>query len=88
MNLKHDRITTGLFFLWHCFILQHLLVEVQLISHVNGIDLLFLFPVFFPQNRQLCCVQQPTHLWAGVKPCSAAQQMLLLACRGAPKPGV
>lgn len=40
------------FFLWHCFILQHLLVEVQLISHVNGIDLLFLFPIFFPQKRE------------------------------------
>lgn len=66
MNLSHDWATTGFCFPWLFFILQ--LVEVQLKSHVNRIDLLW---VSFPIKSN---AQEQAHLQAGAQPSSAARQ--------------
>lgn len=66
----------GFFFPWHFFILYWLLVEVQLKSHVNRIDLLGFFSPFLMKGN----AQESSHRLAGAQLFSAAQQGWVSAC--------
>lgn len=94
MSLSCGCVTTELFFPQHFFILQCLLVEVQLKYHVDIIDLLFVFflPLFFfpdKSNAQdlaplLTGAQPSSAAWRGVSAGMAPPAILL----GSPKTGI